>query len=445
MLFTFCLLFQLFCGLSERCSVIKFDNGSFAEALGKKMFGSNRSKERARPPVSLKMSNSKKKQDDKNLKLLRELAALPKNKQCFDCYQRGPTYIDMTIGSFVCTSCSGLLRGLNPPHRVKSISMATFTPDEIDFIKSRGNEKYEKKRWFVSPSESGLTKTCTAPSSSVTDTLVETGGTSTTQSSSTSVGLSAAQQRPKPTQNLLGKSAFAPGELHPITLPTTTTNNKLLVDFDADPFASAPSGGMTKSTTLPVNINCEKSVTSADKYSALAELDELFRVDANLAKMTQSTGNLANGMHAHSFFGSQPAASFSSAQTNVDPFSNLTTLASVPWNPFFTNQSSEDNLSKSMQGGSGSSTLFAANMQTANVNAQHFSGQLGSPASTIMQQSEKHPSQKDASSWNPFFENFGFNLGILPSLTGTLRRLTAGGGALAFIARLVAMGTTSAD
>ncbi|KRZ54010.1 Serine/threonine-protein kinase MAK [Trichinella nativa] len=489
--------YNSFCGLSERCSVIKFDNGSFAEALGKKMFGSNRSKERARPPVSLKMSNSKKKQDDKNLKLLRELAALPKNKQCFDCYQRGPTYIDMTIGSFVCTSCSGLLRGLNPPHRVKSISMATFTPDEIDFIKSRGNEycqnvwmgrydkrrgldersfkdetqmkdflilKYEKKRWFVSPSESGLTKTCTAPSSSVTDTLVETGGTSTTQSSSTSVGLSAAQQRPKPTQNLLGKSAFAPGELHPITLPTTTTNSKLLVDFDADPFASAPSemvqaadkmnfanfasfesqnsllvpleaasgnhasdlkGGMTKSTTLPVNINCEKSVASADKYSALAELDELFRVDANLAKMTQSTGNLANGantfsgynssqptystvntgmkgMHAHSFFGSQPAASFSSAPTNVDPFSNLTTLASVPWNPFFTNQSSEDNLSKSMQGGSGSSTLFAANMQAANVNAQHFSGQLGTPASTIMQQSEKHPSQKDASSWNPF-------------------------------------------
>ncbi|XP_003375463.1 hypothetical protein Tsp_08455 [Trichinella spiralis] len=198
----------------------------------------------------------------------------------------------------------------------------------------------------------------------------------------------------------------------------------MVIAADKMNFANFASG-MTKSTTLPVNINCEKSVTSADKYSALAELDELFRVDANLAKMTQSTGNLANGantfsgynssqptystvntgmkgMHAHSFFGSQPAASFSSAQTNVDPFSNLTTLASVPWNPFFTNQSSEDNLSKSMQGGSGSSTLFAANMQAANVNAQHFSGQLGSPASTIMQQSEKHPSQKDASSWNPF-------------------------------------------
>jgi uncharacterized UBP type Zn finger protein len=52
---------------------------------------------------------SKKKQDDKNLKLLRELTALACNKHCFDCQQRGPTYVNMTIGSFVCTTCSGLL------------------------------------------------------------------------------------------------------------------------------------------------------------------------------------------------------------------------------------------------------------------------------------------------------------------------------------------------
>lgn len=31
-------------------------------------------------------------------------------------------------------------RGLTPPHRVKSISMATFTTEEIDFIKAHGNE-----------------------------------------------------------------------------------------------------------------------------------------------------------------------------------------------------------------------------------------------------------------------------------------------------------------
>ena len=31
-------------------------------------------------------------------------------------------------------------RGLNPPHRVKSISMMSFTADEMDFLKARGND-----------------------------------------------------------------------------------------------------------------------------------------------------------------------------------------------------------------------------------------------------------------------------------------------------------------
>ncbi|CAN7997335.1 unnamed protein product [Ixodes pacificus] len=129
------------------------------------------------------MAARKRTQEEKNLKTLRELAALPANKQCFDCHQRGPTYINMTVGSFVCTSCSGILRGLNPPHRVKSITMTTFTPEEIEQIKNKGNEyckyvwlglydsrcpmepdsrdeqrtrdlmiqKYERKRWYVDP------------------------------------------------------------------------------------------------------------------------------------------------------------------------------------------------------------------------------------------------------------------------------------------------------
>ncbi|XP_046543196.1 arf-GAP domain and FG repeat-containing protein 1-like isoform X2 [Haliotis rubra] len=132
------------------------------------------------------MASNKRKQDEKHLKMLREMVALPHNKQCFDCHQRGPTYVDMTIGSFVCTSCSGILRGLNPPHRVKSISMASFSVDEMDFLKCHGNElcrkvflglydsrswpepdsrdeqrvrdfmvqKYENKRWYVAPTES---------------------------------------------------------------------------------------------------------------------------------------------------------------------------------------------------------------------------------------------------------------------------------------------------
>lgn len=127
------------------------------------------------------MATARKKQDEKHLKILRELVSLPANKQCFDCHQRGPTYVNMTIGSFVCTSCSGMLRGLTPPHRVKSISMASFSSEEVELIRARGNEycrqiwlglydpshphdskdeqqvkdfmvaKYERKRYYVDP------------------------------------------------------------------------------------------------------------------------------------------------------------------------------------------------------------------------------------------------------------------------------------------------------
>ncbi|XP_022095071.1 arf-GAP domain and FG repeat-containing protein 1-like [Acanthaster planci] len=127
---------------------------------------------------------TKRKQDDKHLKILRELGTKPENKKCFDCEQRGPTYVNMTVGSFVCTRCSGILRGLNPPHRVKSISMTSFSPQEIEFLEKHGNEfcrqtwlgldnsrgssleskdeqkvrdymvqKYERKKWYIPASQ----------------------------------------------------------------------------------------------------------------------------------------------------------------------------------------------------------------------------------------------------------------------------------------------------
>ena len=58
-------------------------------------------------------SNSKTQSQNDNEKhtvSIREFqTAIPENKKCFECDQRGPTYVDMTIGSFVCTKCSGML------------------------------------------------------------------------------------------------------------------------------------------------------------------------------------------------------------------------------------------------------------------------------------------------------------------------------------------------
>ncbi|XP_016847580.1 arf-GAP domain and FG repeat-containing protein 1 isoform X14 [Anolis carolinensis] len=168
-------------------------------------------------------ASAKRKQEEKHLKLLREMSGLPPNRKCFDCDQRGPTYTDMTVGSFVCTSCSGILRGLNPPHRVKSISMTTFTQQEIEFLQKHGNEvckqiwlglfddrssaipdfrdpqkvkeflqeKYEKKRWYVPPEQAKVVASVHASIS----------GSSASSTSST--------PEVKPLKSLLGESAPA--------------------------------------------------------------------------------------------------------------------------------------------------------------------------------------------------------------------------------------------
>uniref|UniRef100_A0A182T3I4 Arf-GAP domain-containing protein n=1 Tax=Anopheles maculatus TaxID=74869 RepID=A0A182T3I4_9DIPT len=88
---------------------------------------------------------------------------------------------------------SNKVRGLTPPHRVKSISMATFTQEEIEFLKQNGNDncsrtwlglwdpkraikqehrdfmidKYERKRYYLEPA-SPLKSLPTNTSSSLT-------------------------------------------------------------------------------------------------------------------------------------------------------------------------------------------------------------------------------------------------------------------------------------
>ena len=82
----------------------------------------------------------------------------------FQCGQRGPTYVNCTIGSFVCTTCSGLLRGLNPAHRIKSVGLSKvkitkiskynkfiikFTLQEVERIEKNGNSVVESS-WMGS-------------------------------------------------------------------------------------------------------------------------------------------------------------------------------------------------------------------------------------------------------------------------------------------------------
>ncbi|XP_025056221.1 arf-GAP domain and FG repeat-containing protein 1 isoform X3 [Alligator sinensis] len=130
-----------------------------------------------------------------------------------------------TLKSWIITSIvsDGLRRGLNPPHRVKSISMTTFTQQEIEFLQKHGNEvckqiwlglfddrssaipdfrdpqkvkeflqeKYEKKRWYVPPEQAKVVASVHASIS----------GSSASSTSST--------PEVKPLKSLLGESAPA--------------------------------------------------------------------------------------------------------------------------------------------------------------------------------------------------------------------------------------------
>jgi hypothetical protein len=44
--------------------------------------------------MSSSSSAKNRRQEEKYVQMIRELAALPMNKQCFDCNSKGPTYLE---------------------------------------------------------------------------------------------------------------------------------------------------------------------------------------------------------------------------------------------------------------------------------------------------------------------------------------------------------------
>ena len=61
------------------------------------------------------------------------------NRICFDCGVVGTTYASLNFGTFVCSQCAGILRGLN--FKVKAFGISIFTLDEYEFLKKNGNNR----------------------------------------------------------------------------------------------------------------------------------------------------------------------------------------------------------------------------------------------------------------------------------------------------------------
>lgn len=70
---------------------------------------------------------------------IRAMQKVGGNKECLDCTEKGPQSIVLNFSTFVCTVCSGIHREFN--HRIKSISMSKFSPEEVADIEAKGNDK----------------------------------------------------------------------------------------------------------------------------------------------------------------------------------------------------------------------------------------------------------------------------------------------------------------
>ncbi|XWS26888.1 hypothetical protein CRYUN_Cryun26dG0068800 [Craigia yunnanensis] len=91
---------------------------------------------------------SRVKEDEKNERIIRGLLKQPENRRCINCNSLGPQYVCTNFWTFVCTTCSGIHREFT--HRVKSVSMAKFTSQEVTALQEGGNQRAKEiyfKEW----------------------------------------------------------------------------------------------------------------------------------------------------------------------------------------------------------------------------------------------------------------------------------------------------------
>ncbi|KAL3009459.1 hypothetical protein AAZX31_07G084500 [Glycine max] len=100
---------------------------------------------------------SRMKEDEKNERVIRGLLKLQHNRRCINCNSLGPQYVCTNFWTFVCTNCSGihqllfvLIYSREFTHRVKSVSMAKFTSQEVSALQEGGNQRAKEiyfKEW----------------------------------------------------------------------------------------------------------------------------------------------------------------------------------------------------------------------------------------------------------------------------------------------------------
>src|SRR5690348_7054116 len=88
--------------------------------------------------VNKDLSTATTKKIEDNSKQLENIRKIGSNKQCFDCGEKGTTYVVSNFSTFVCSRCSGLLRDLN--FKVKGIGVCNFSEAELVLLTKIGND-----------------------------------------------------------------------------------------------------------------------------------------------------------------------------------------------------------------------------------------------------------------------------------------------------------------
>ncbi|CAG8600380.1 899_t:CDS:2, partial [Dentiscutata erythropus] len=97
------------------------------------------------------MDRAKKVVNEKHERILLELTKLPGNDSCADCGVKGPRWASHNLGIFLCIRCGGLHRKMGTHiSKVKSISLDSWTPEQIENMRQWGNLKANAK-WNPHP------------------------------------------------------------------------------------------------------------------------------------------------------------------------------------------------------------------------------------------------------------------------------------------------------
>ncbi|CAG8714102.1 13838_t:CDS:2, partial [Gigaspora rosea] len=97
------------------------------------------------------MDRAKKVVNEKHERILLELTKQPGNDSCADCGVKGPRWASHSLGIFLCIRCGGLHRKMGTHiSKVKSISLDSWTPEQIENMRQWGNLKANAK-WNPRP------------------------------------------------------------------------------------------------------------------------------------------------------------------------------------------------------------------------------------------------------------------------------------------------------